>query len=111
MRLNFVTTAGKKWSAVLRGIDAQQQLTVPPALRPLLADAETWAGRSFNVRDLARALAESTTDSPLPQRGDPVTWDATDQERVDVDFSLPFLLLARDLLAMGLDGTLEVGGT
>ncbi len=110
VRIVFRPSLGDPRSAVLRGVDAQKQLMVPEALRASLGGAETWA-RAFPLRDLGAALTQFFETASYSTRGDTVTWDASDDDRIDVDVTLPILLLARDLLAMGLDGLLEVGGT
>ena len=96
--------------AVLRGIDAELQPSVPEGLQRFIGGATTWAGPAFELQQLQRALEELATTGLVATQGDVVTWDANDELRIDINIGLPLLLLARDLRALGREGTLEVGG-
>ena len=109
LRIIFRPTLGLERHAVLRGVASDAQLLVPTALRNVLG-AETWAGRTFSLAALETALAALVLGSSEAPN-DTTTWDASDHDRLEIDLTLPILLLARDLRAIGLDGTLEVGGT
>jgi hypothetical protein len=89
-------------TAPLPGIDAEQQLLVPEPLQPLLSGATTWAGRALELKALVRALQAFVDKNLSSTQGHTVTWDANDEDQIDIDIGLPLLLLARDLRALGL---------
>ena len=95
---------------MLRGIDAERLPSVPEALQRCIGEATTWAGPAFQLDQLQRALEVLVTAGLVATPGDVVAWDANDELRIEIDIGLPLLLLARDLRALGKDGSLEVGG-
>jgi hypothetical protein len=92
----------------LVALEGQSPSLIPEELRAELG-ADTWAGR-FSTAALLRALAKLPHDAISTESIGAVPWHAADDVRLDVDITLPVLVLARDLHDLGMEGEIEIGG-
>jgi hypothetical protein len=81
---------------------------IPEWTKPLVGTMSVWTGNRLLLSSLRAASAELVPHA-LEERSDPVQWTRDSQEGMDVDLTLPLLILARDLEQLGdIDGDLFV---
>jgi hypothetical protein len=94
--------------SALVALEGQAPILIPEELRAELR-TDTWVGR-FSLAALRRALAMLPPDPTSTGGIGAVPWHAADEMTLDVDITLPLLLLARDLHDLAMDGEIEIGG-
>lgn len=104
---NLPANSGSERSALV-AFEGQAPILIPEELRAALK-TDTWAGR-FSVASLRQALAMIPPDATCVGDSGAVPWHAPDEKTLDVDITLPLLLLARDLHDLAVDGDIEIGG-
>ena len=97
-------------SKFLHGLDSDLPIPVPVWFERHVA-AQNWQGARLSVEGLKQAAAELEAHLSTMDRQNLMRWFGLENEfAMDVDPTLVFLMLARDLRALEINGDLEIGG-
>ncbi len=109
--MRIVLTSGtgaaveSRYGSAKSGISPDAPVATPLWARAFL-EAETWQGQRFSVTTLARMGSELLAH--LDDSADPALW-AFDEDEIEVDLTVVFAMLARDLGDCGEDSYLGLG--
>lgn len=97
-------------SKLLHGLDSQNSVPLPAWVATHVT-AQNWQGARLSIEGLKQAAAELEARLSTMDRQNLMHWFGLENEfAMDVDPTLVFLMLARDLRALEISGDLEIGG-
>lgn len=108
LSLSESSNPDKPRSRALNGLDPDPTIAVPTWVQKHV-QAEAWTGPRLPIKALSQAAKELEENLVQMGRTEVLSW-LWDEDTLEIDPTLVFLILARDLCELGVRGDLAIGG-